>query len=138
MSDLEARRRAFQAVVADHWEHTLRTGPEVASLLGERRWNAALTDLSDEGIAADLDAQRGFLDRLRAIDPADFPEQEALTHALLRRALVERLDGARFRPWRAPLTPVARLEIPVSAFCARSIRTPTLVAASAYPLIRLS
>ena len=43
-SNLAARRR--DALLKEQWEYTLRTGPEVASLLGEKRYNDKVTDFS--------------------------------------------------------------------------------------------
>src|SRR6266403_1732874 len=82
---LDARRKQLADLIDEHWEYTMRTNPEYASVLGDKRYNDKLSDFSQKAVLADLEVQRGFLARLEAIDVAGFPEQEALNHALMVR-----------------------------------------------------
>jgi hypothetical protein len=50
-------------------------------ILGDKRWNDKVSDLSQKGIEADQ-AMGVFLARFEAIDTAGFPEQEGLTRTL--------------------------------------------------------
>src|SRR5712671_2117798 len=79
---LDARRKQLVDLLDEHWEYTMRTNPEYASILGDKRYNDKLTDFSEKAVLAELEVQRGLLARLQAIDVAGFPEQEALNHAL--------------------------------------------------------
>ena len=45
-SSLESRRKAFNDLLAEQWEYTLRTSPEFASILGDKRYNDQLSDYS--------------------------------------------------------------------------------------------
>ena len=38
-TELAARRQALNELLAEQWEYNLRTNPEFASILGDRRWN---------------------------------------------------------------------------------------------------
>jgi uncharacterized protein (DUF885 family) len=101
---LAARRAELNRLLADDWEYTLRTQPELATQVGDNRYNDRVSDYSDKAIADDLEHARQSLARFEAIDVAGFPEQEKLNHALMLRSLREALDAAKFKDWEMPAT----------------------------------
>ena len=101
---LEERRAELNRLLADEWEYTLRTQPELATQVGDNRYNDRLSDFSDKAIADDLEHSRQAQARFEAIDVAGFPEQERLNHALMVRGLREGLEGAKFKDWEMPAT----------------------------------
>jgi uncharacterized protein (DUF885 family) len=101
---LDARRAELNRLLADEWEYTLRTQPELATQVGDNRYNDRLSDFSDKAIADDLEHTRQALARFEAIDVAGFPEQEKLNQALMVRSLREALDSAQFKNWEMPAT----------------------------------
>jgi len=101
--DLEARRATLNSLLKEQWEYTLRTSPEWASLLGDKRFNDRWSDFSQAGIDADLKASGEFLKRFEALDTAGFPLQEQLNRELMVRQLRQNIDGARFKDWEMPL-----------------------------------
>ena len=101
---LEARRAELTRLLADQWEYTLRTQPELATQVGDNRYNDRLSDFSDKAIADDLEHTRQALARFEAIDISGFPEQEKLNHALMVRSLREALDASQFKDWEMPAT----------------------------------
>ena len=101
---LEARRDELNRLLADEWEYTLRTQPELATQVGDNRYNDRLSDFSDKAIADDLEHTRQALTRFEAIDVTGFPEQEKLNRALMLRSLHETLDSAQFKDWEMPAT----------------------------------
>ncbi len=101
---LEARRAELNRLLADEWEYTLRTEPELATQVGDDRYNDRLSDFSDKAIADDLEHTRQALARFETIDVTGFPEQEKLNHALMLRSLREGLDSAQFKDWEMPAT----------------------------------
>jgi uncharacterized protein (DUF885 family) len=105
-TDLAARRKTLTDLLAEHWEYTLAHNPEIASVLGDKRWNDKLSDLSQAAVAADLAKTKEFLDRFEAVDTTGFPEQEALNKSLMVRDLRQTLDDARFRGWLMPVTQI--------------------------------
>jgi uncharacterized protein (DUF885 family) len=116
-TDLEARRKALNDLLAEQWQYTLRTNPTFASMLGDKRWNDKLEDFSQKAIDDDLEQNRKFLTRFEAIDTTGFPEQEVLNKTLMVRDLRSTLEGARFKTW----------EMPVSQFSGVHISLPQLV-----------
>jgi len=101
---LDARRAELNRLLADEWEYTLRTEPELATQVGDNRYNDRLSDFSDKAIAEDLEHARQALARFEAIDVTGFPEQERLNRALMVRSLREDLDSAQFKHWEMPAT----------------------------------
>lgn len=101
---LEARRAELNRLLAEEWEYTLRTQPELATQVGDDRYNDRLSDISDQAIAENLEHARQSLARFQAIDAAGFPEQEKLNRALMLRGLQETLDAAQFKDWEMPAT----------------------------------
>src|SRR5215213_5805845 len=98
-ADLEARRKQLNDLLAEQWEYVLRTSPEFASILGDKRYNDQVSDFSQRAIDEDLAKAKEFLTRFEAIDTAGFAEQEALNKTLMVRQLKETLDNARFKGW---------------------------------------
>src|ERR1700739_4146105 len=86
-TDLEARRKSLNDLLAEQWEYALRTSPEFATILGDKRYNDQLSDVSLKAVLADLEMTRKFLARFEAADTTGFPDQEALNKALMVRDL---------------------------------------------------
>jgi uncharacterized protein (DUF885 family) len=103
VSNVEACREQLKTIIADQWEYTLRTSPELASILGDKRYNDRWSDLSDKAVHDDLEESRRYLTKLEAVDPQGFPEQERLNKALLARKLHLALEGARYERWLMPV-----------------------------------
>jgi uncharacterized protein (DUF885 family) len=101
---LEQRRAELNRLLSDEWEYTLRTQPELATQVGDNRYNDRLSDFSDKAIADDIAHTRESLARFEAVDVAGFPEQEKFNHALMVRSLREGLDSVRFKDWEMPAT----------------------------------
>jgi len=113
-ADVAARRKALADLLAEQWEYTLRRSPELASIIGDPRYNDRWSDRSVEAIAEDLAQTRAFLARFEAIDTSGFPEQEVLNQRLMVRNLRQTLDEARFEDWLMPVNQMggAHLELP--------------------------
>jgi uncharacterized protein (DUF885 family) len=101
--DLEGRRAALNNLLKEQWEYTMRTSPEWASLLGDKRYNDRWSDFSQAGIDADIKASADFLKRFEALDTSGFPLQEQLNRELMVRQLNQNIEGARFKDWEMPL-----------------------------------
>jgi uncharacterized protein (DUF885 family) len=101
--DLDRRRKALSDLLKEQWQYTLRTGPELASILGDRRYNDQLSDLSERAVQKDLEARRSFLRRFSAISTVAFSEQEKLNRDLMVAGLRESIDAGQFRGWQMPV-----------------------------------
>src|SRR5690349_14451337 len=94
-SDVGARRKALNSLIAEQWEYTLRTSPVYASILGDKRWNDQLDDFSQKAIDADLQETQKFLTRFESIDVTGLSDQDVLNRDLMVRDLKIKLEGAR-------------------------------------------
>ena len=101
---LAARRADLTRLLNDEWEYTLQHSPELATQVGDPRYNDRLSDFSDQAIAESLEHARQALARFEAIDTTGFPEQEKLNQQLMVRSLRDGLESARFKDWEMPVT----------------------------------
>ncbi len=110
-ADLEARRKQLSDLLAEQWEYVMRTSPEFASILGDKRYNDQVSDFSQKAIDDDLAKTKEFLTRFEAVDTTGFAEQEALNKTLMVRQLKESLDNARFKGWEMPVSQISGIHI---------------------------
>jgi uncharacterized protein (DUF885 family) len=103
-SDLDARRQKLRELLSEEWEYRLRTFPELATQVGDHRYNDKLSDYSADAIAKDIAHETDFLKRLEAVQTSDFPEQERLTQLLVARDIRDDIDTAKFKNWEMPAT----------------------------------
>ncbi|MBI2682279.1 MAG: DUF885 domain-containing protein [Acidobacteriales bacterium] len=103
-ASLEARRKQLNDLLKEQWEYTLRTNPEFATILGDKRYNDQVSDASEKEVYHDLGEAKKFLARFEAVDTTGFPEQEALNKALMIRGLKQQLGNAKFESWLMPVT----------------------------------
>ncbi len=123
---VEQRVKKLHELLNEQWEYTLRTSPELASIIGDKRYNDKLSNFSQAAIDADLRQARIFLQKFQAIDTAGFPEQEQLNRDLMVRDLRERLEAAKFKEW----------EMPVSQFGGLHIDTPQFVTSLSFSTVK--
>src|SRR5581483_12313768 len=125
-SDVEARRKALNDLLADRWEYTMRTNPVYASILGDKRYNDKLDDFSQEAIDRDLAEDRKYLAKFEAIDSTGFSDQDVLNKELMVRDLRMSVEGARFKGW----------EMPVSQFGGVHIDMPQVVSLLSFQSVK--
>jgi uncharacterized protein (DUF885 family) len=73
----------------EYWEAELRADPVRATLLGDRRYDALLDDITPAGIASRRASLERFLQRARAIEPDRLSPADRLT----RQVLVTEIEG---------------------------------------------
>lgn len=117
-NDLEARRKQLNDLLSEQWEYTLRTAPEFASILGDKRYNDKVSDASEKAVLADLAMSRKFLAKFEAVDTTGFPEQEALNKTLMVRNLKEQIDNAHFNNWQMPVNQFFGIHIDLPQYSA--------------------
>jgi uncharacterized protein (DUF885 family) len=92
-------RAQLQALFAEEWDDELRTNPEWATALGDKRFNDRLSDYSPQAIRAGIERKQKFLERFEAVNAAGFPERDVLSLSLMIRKLRIEIEGAQFKPW---------------------------------------
>src|SRR5882762_11144933 len=102
-SGIESRRQQLLSLFDEQWEYELRSDPEFATDLGDKRYNDRLSDHSPEFHKSEVEQARRFLTRFEAIDPAGFSQQDTLSLTLMIRKLREEIEGAQFKSWEMPV-----------------------------------
>jgi uncharacterized protein (DUF885 family) len=110
-ANVEELRKRLDTLLKEQWEYTLRTGPEFATILGDKRYNDKVSDVSEKAVYADLEMTKKFLARFEGVDTTGFPEQEQLNKTLMIRGLKEQLDAAKFENWLMPVNQFAGIQI---------------------------
>ncbi|HJU83429.1 MAG TPA: DUF885 domain-containing protein [Holophagaceae bacterium] len=95
----------------DYWEHALRTSPELATFVGDPRYNDRISDPSLPAIRRDFAAKRRFLAAAEALPETGLDPERRTSRALMIWQLKDALDGERFRFWEMPLSQMEGLHI---------------------------
>lgn len=103
--------KALDHLFKTYWDHALRTSPELATAVGDSRYNDRLSDVSFGAIQKDLAWKRTFLAKLKAVPQMGLNAHRLLSRDVLNTILQDQLDGARFKPWEMPLTQMDGLHI---------------------------
>ena len=98
-----ARLAELNALFDEQYESDLKAHPETATAFGDYRYNDQLNDYSLSGAASQHDRDSSFLKRLNGISTAGFPEQDALSHAVMARALEQRIADYEFKEYEMPV-----------------------------------
>jgi uncharacterized protein (DUF885 family) len=110
-ANVEERRKQLDGLLNEQWEYVLKTNPEFATILGDKRYNDKVSDVSEKAVYADLEMTKKFLTRFEAVDTTGFPQQEQVNKALMIRGLKEQLDNAKFEDWLMPVNQFTGIQI---------------------------
>ena len=114
---LDARRDQLKKLVADEWEYELRESPEMASVIGDYRYNDRWTDISLAHVPEKKADLQNWLSRFEAVDTTGFPEQEQLNKLLMTRSLKQQLEDIDLKNY----------EMPIDQFSGVHLQLPQLV-----------
>ena len=101
---VESRIANENALFDEYYESELKTHPERATAYGDYRYNDRLDDYSIAGSATQHASDQAFLARLAAIPTQDFPEQDLLSHEVLRSTLEQRIKNFDFKEYEMPVS----------------------------------
>lgn len=94
---------AQSALFEEQYESDLKSHPERATAVGDYRYNDQLDDYSPAAFQRQHDSDASYLARLKAISTAGFPEQDALSHQVMQRALQQRIENFNFKEYEMPV-----------------------------------
>lgn len=116
---LAQRRKQLHTLLAAIHQYRLKTHPEYASLHGDHRYDADLTDYSATAWQQRLNQANAFMMQLAKIDTTGMPpaDQKAAEDAL-HRLIAEQTAGAS-RPWETPVTVNSGLPFSLAALPAQ-------------------
>lgn len=88
----------------EYVEELLREAPELASRIGDHRFDTKLSDASPAAAARRTTFASGLLGKLAALDRAAFTEDDFVDAEIIRFELQRRVDLAPFMPEQMPIT----------------------------------
>lgn len=89
-------RARLHALFDEAWEWRLEQDPFFATVVGDRRYDDRLEDLSFAAIERRKAHDREMLGRIKAIDRAKLPPDDRVHYDLFLRNVAERVEGQRF------------------------------------------
>jgi uncharacterized protein (DUF885 family) len=110
-ADLDKRRKALDDLIAEQWEYQLRTSPEYASILGDKRYNDKSSDVSEAAQRRDAEQTRRFIRRFESISPPGFSEREKLNRELMLRNLRDDVEQYQLKSWEMPVTQMSGIHL---------------------------
>jgi uncharacterized protein (DUF885 family) len=114
--DVDTRLKAFNALLDEQWQYTLKETPEFATILGDYRYNDKLSDLSLAHVQQQKQDTENFLRRFQAIDTSGFSEQDRLSQDLMVKQLQDALKGIEFKTYEMPLDQFNGIQLQMAQF----------------------
>jgi uncharacterized protein (DUF885 family) len=100
---LDARRAQLNHLLVDEWEYELRESPELATIIGDYRYNDRWSDSSLAHVQQQKRDMQDWLSRFQPIDVSGFPEQEKLNQQLMVRNLKQRIEEIDLKTYEMPV-----------------------------------
>ncbi|MFE6860204.1 DUF885 domain-containing protein [Nocardia sp. NPDC057668] len=86
------------ALADRYWDAALEAAPSEATLLGDRRFDDRIEDLSEAAEQRRLSTWRSLLTAVDALDPERLDDQDRVTRGLLRNELITAAEHLEWRP----------------------------------------
>src|ERR1700722_3517913 len=100
---VESRVAAQNLLFEEYYESELRAHPERATAYGDYRSNNRREEYSLAAIKSEHAGDQGFLKRLESIPTDGLPEQDTLSHEVLRSTLRQRIENYGFKEYEMPV-----------------------------------
>lgn len=113
---LVAKRDALNKLLAEEWEYELKESPEMATGIGDYRYNDKLSDGSLKHIRESIEVSRRWLARFEALDVTGLPEQEQLDKTLMIRNYKEGLEGYDLKLWEMQINQMSGIHLGMAQF----------------------
>jgi len=108
---LQDRVAQLNLVFHDYWQETLKHSPEMASTIGDKRYDDQLSDYSDEAYNDSMARGDRFIERLGAVDTSGMSDQEKLSKRLLVHDLVDQQESSACEPWQTPVNQFSGIQV---------------------------
>ena len=115
-SDASVRVKALNQLLQEQWEYTLKNNPEIATTLGDLRYNNRWTESSKNQIEKDKKTTQNFLKRFEAIDSTGFSATDQLNKDLMIYQLKETLKSYDLKLYEMPFNQMWGLHLQFPGF----------------------
>jgi uncharacterized protein (DUF885 family) len=115
-SDVSVRVKTLNQLLQEQWEYTLKNNPEIATTLGDLRYNNRWTEVSKNQIEKDKKSTQNFLKRFEAIDSTGFSVTDQLNKDLMIYQLKETLKNYDLKLYEMPFNQMWGLHLQFPGF----------------------
>jgi uncharacterized protein (DUF885 family) len=99
------RADTFQDLLQREWEYELHEDPQLATAVGDRRYNGIWNDYSISWMEKQERDLSNWFRLFERIDPGSLDAEDRLNRELMLRDLEQRLTSLRFRTYEMPINP---------------------------------
>jgi uncharacterized protein (DUF885 family) len=110
------RDAAFQALLAQEWEWQLREAPELATTIGDDRYNDRWSDVSLAHVPVQEKALKDFQARFTAFGTAGLSEQNRLSSRMMLQQLAISLEAIRLKNYEMPIDQMNGIHLQLAGF----------------------
>ncbi len=108
----------LKQLLADEWEYELRESPELATSIGDYRYNDRWSDVSLAHVQQQKRDLQQWLAKFHAFDSAGLNEQDRLSLQLMVRNLKERIEGIDLKTYEMPVDQFNGVQLLLAQFAA--------------------
>ena len=101
--DVAARTQQLHSLFEEMWQYQLRINPELATSVGDNRYNDRLSDRSPEFHRTTLEEEKKYLAKFQAIKADGLSPQDVTSLELMIREVKQDIEGAQFKSWEMPV-----------------------------------
>jgi uncharacterized protein (DUF885 family) len=109
----------LDAFYAAEWEYNLKLHPEMATYVGDGRFNDRLSDYSPEEMTRETVHDAAALARLKAIPTTGLDESETISREMMLRQLTESIESYRLKEWEMPVSQMNGVHLDLAALYAQ-------------------
>ena len=99
----DPRHAKLAAIIDREWQFELENSPEMATAVGDNRYNDRLDDYSPEAYAKRQKHNVAVAAELKAIDPAGLEKEDRLNRTLMLQMLQTRSESYFLKDWEMPV-----------------------------------
>ena len=115
-SETAAKKAQLKQLFADEWEYELRESPELATSIGDYRYNDRWSDSSLAHVQVQKRDLQGWLDKFEKFDASGLDEQDTLSLQLMLHNLRERIEGIDLKTYEMPVDQFNGVQLELAQF----------------------
>jgi len=114
--DQSDKKAHLKQLFADQWEYELRESPELATSIGDYRYNDRWSDSSLAHVQQQKQDLQKWLAKFQSIDSTGLDEQETVSLHLMVRNLKERIEGIELKTYLMPVDQFNGVQLELAQF----------------------
>ena len=116
VSETANKKAQLKQLFADEWEYELRESPELATSIGDYRYNDRWSDSSLAHVQVQRRDLQGWLNKFEKFDASGLDEQDTLSLQLMVRNLKERIEGIDLKTYEMPIDQFNGVQLQLAQF----------------------